>query len=190
MSAPLTPAQIRLSKRLSKVLRHAPETVGLTLDPQGWVPVTDLLDALSAHGPAVTRGELDAVVAGNDKSRFAVRTGPDGADRIRAVQGHSRRVEVDLGLAPADPPAELFHGTPAANLGSILRGGLRPGRRHHVHLSADVATALRVGGRRSADVAVLRVAAAALAAAGQVFHRSDNGVWLTAHVPPDFVSRA
>jgi putative RNA 2'-phosphotransferase len=58
-----------------------------------------------------------------------------------------------------------------------------------VHLSADVPTALRVGGRRSADVTVLRVAAARLAATGHLFYRSDNGVWLTAAVPPAFLDR-
>jgi putative RNA 2'-phosphotransferase len=128
----------------------------------------------------ITRAELEAVVAGNDKTRFAIED-----DRIRASQGHSRRVAVDLGLEPADPPAHLFHGTPAANLPSIMRDGLRPGSRHHVHLSPDTATAEKVGRRRSADVVVLRVAAGEMAAAGHVFHRSANGVWLTAVVPPN-----
>ena len=186
----LTPAQVRLSKRLSKVLRHAPDIIGLTLDEQGWTPVTTLLEALSAHGPTVSRDELAAVVAGNDKSRFALSTGPDGVQRIRASQGHSRRVTVDLGLPPVHPPDTLFHGTPAVNLPSITAGGLLPGRRHHVHLSVDVPTAEKVGRRRSADVVVLRVAASAMAVAGHVFHRSDNGVWLTAHVPPAFLDRA
>jgi putative RNA 2'-phosphotransferase len=184
----LTPVQVRLSKRLSRVLRHAPGSVGLTLDEQGWVPVSELLDALSTHGSPVTRPQLGAVVAGNDKSRFAVAVGPDGVERIRASQGHSKRVAVDLGLPPVTPPDVLFHGTPAANRESILAEGLRPGSRHHVHLSIDVPTALTVGRRHSADVVVLRVCAAELAAAGHVFHRSDNGVWLTAHVPPGFLA--
>ena len=99
--------QVRLSKRLSLVLRHRPEVAGLTLDANGWVPVAELLAALG-----ITRAELDLVVADNDKARFAVATGPDGVDRIRASQGHSRRVAVDLDLPPAAPPAVLFHGTP------------------------------------------------------------------------------
>ncbi len=178
----LTTAEVRLSRHIALVLRHRPESAGLTLDPNGWVPVADLLAALG-----VTRAELDHVVANNDKSRFAIAAGPDGMDRIRASQGHSARVGVELGLDPAPPPAILFHGTPAANAGLIERDGLRPGRRTHVHLSADVPTAVRVGGRRSADVLVLRVDAAAMGAAGHVFHRSDNGVWLTAAVPPSYL---
>ena len=176
---PLSREQVRLSRRLAMILRHRPEAAGITLDPQGWVPVPTLLAALG-----ITRAELEAVVAGNDKARFAIED-----DRIRASQGHSRRVAVDLGLAPADPPARLYHGTPAANLPSIMADGLRPGSRDHVHLSPDTATAVKVGGRRSADVAVLAVDAAAMAAAAHVFHRSANGVRLTAVVAPSSLMR-
>jgi putative RNA 2'-phosphotransferase len=179
----LTRDQVRLSRRMSLVLRHRPESAGLTLDANGWVPVTDLLTALG-----VTRADLDLVVAHNDKSRFAVQTGPDGVDRIRASQGHSRRVAVDLELPAVMPPAELFHGTPRANLDAILREGLRPRSRHHVHLSADLPTAVTVGRRRSPDVVVFSVAAGVMDEAGQVFHRSDNGVWLTTAVSPQHLS--
>jgi putative RNA 2'-phosphotransferase len=165
------------------VLRHRPESAGLTLDPHGWVPVADLLAALG-----LTRAQLDVIVENNDKSRFAIARRADGTEWIRASQGHSRRVEVDLGLPPADPPAVLFHGTPAANVDSIRRDGLRSRSRHHVHLSSDVPTALKVGRRRSADVAVFQVAAADMVTAGHVFHRSDNGVWLTSAVPPGYLA--
>ncbi|MFI6758401.1 RNA 2'-phosphotransferase [Micromonospora sp. NPDC050417] len=184
----MEPTQLRtISKRMSKVLRHAPESVGLTLDANGWVPVAELLAALSRHGRPVTRDELDAVVAGNDKQRFAVRTGPDGVDRVRASQGHSARVQVDLALIPVTPPEQLYHGTAAVNVPAILVEGLRPGRRHHVHLSVDVATAVTVGRRRGGAVSVLMVDAAKLAARGHDFYRSDNGVWLTDAVPPDVI---
>jgi putative RNA 2'-phosphotransferase len=106
-------------------------------------------------------------------------------DRIRASQGHS--VEVDLGLSPAPPPATLFHGTVERFLASIRREGLVPGARTHVHLSADVETARRVGQRRGAPV-VLVVDAAAMAAAGLTFRRSENGVWLTDRVPPEYLT--
>ncbi|BBH65586.1 putative RNA 2'-phosphotransferase [Actinoplanes sp. OR16] len=177
----LTRDQVRLSRRISLVLRHRPETAGLTLDANGWVPVPRFLAALG-----ITREQLDVVVAGNDKKRFAIEPGPDGVDRIRASQGHSRRVAVDLELPAVTPPAELFHGTPRTNLDAILREGLRPRSRHHVHLSADVPTALVVGRRRSPDVVVLRVDAGIMADEGHVFHRSDNGVWLTSVVPAVF----
>ena len=168
---------VRTSKRLSYVLRHRPDSVGLTLDDAGWVDVAELLAALR-----LTRDELEEVVARNDKQRFAL---DDTGTRIRASQGHS--VPVDLGYAVQPPPEELFHGTPAQNLPAILGDGLRPGRRHAVHLSADVVTAVAVGSRRG-EAVVLRVAAAAMAAGGARFSRAANGVWLVDAVPPRFLA--
>ena len=172
----------RTSKRLSYVLRHRPDSVGLSLDAAGWVDVDELLRALAAHGSPLTRGQLERVVATNDKQRFAFDA--PGA-RIRASQGHS--VPVDLGYAPAPPPDVLFHGTPVRAVEVVLREGLRPQGRHAVHLSADVATASAVGRRRGRSV-VLRVDAAAMAAAGSVFSRSANGVWLVDAVPPQHLT--
>ena len=176
--------QVRTSRRISMVLRHRPGSAGLTLDANGWVPVADLLAALG-----LSRPELDLIVENNDKSRFAIARRADGTDWIRASQGHSRRVAIDLDLPPADPPEILYHGTPAANVESIMKDGLRSRSRHYVHLSMDVPTALVVGRRRSADVAIFEVAAAEMVTAGHVFQVSDNGVWLTSVVPPGYLSR-
>jgi len=129
----------------------------------------------------LTRDGLAEVVRSNDKQRFAF---DETGDRIRASQGHS--VEVDLRLSPTDPPAVLFHGTPERFGPAILENGLRKMGRHHVHLSADVATATRVGARRGRPV-VLVVDAAAMVAAGHPFYVSANGVWLTDRVPPQFL---
>lgn len=172
---------VKISKRMSKVLRHDPGRAGLELDPAGWVPVRELLAGLR-----ISQAELDAVVAGNDKQRFAVERGPDGVPRIRASQGHS--VPVDLRLPPVTPPDALFHGTSARAVPAILAAGLNRGGRHHVHLSVDIPTARRVGARRGGDVAVLVIDAAAMARAGYAFYRSANGVWLTDHVPPGFLA--
>lgn len=171
----------RLSKFLSLVLRHKPEQVGITLDPAGWVEVDVLLAALAAHGRPVTRDELRHVVETSDKKRFAFNE--DGR-RIRASQGHS--VEVELGYQPAAPPDVLFHGTVEEFLPSIRENGLVKGARHHVHLSADVETATKVGSRRGRAV-VLTIDAAAMARDGLVFFVSANGVWLTEQVPARFI---
>jgi putative RNA 2'-phosphotransferase len=175
---------VRVSKRLSYVLRHRPESVGLALDPHGWAAVDDLLTALAAAGLPLTRAELEHVVATDDKRRFAFdATGT----RIRASQGHS--VPVDLGYEPVAPPPELFHGTVDRFLEPICREGLRPGGRHAVHLSPDPATARTVGARRGRPV-VLRVDARAMAADGWLFRRSANGVWLVGAVPARYLSPA
>jgi putative RNA 2'-phosphotransferase len=176
------PDVVALSKRLSYVLRHAPDSVGLTLDPAGWVDADELLAALGRHGRPVTRAELEDVVARNDKQRFAF---DEQRTRIRASQGHS--VPVSLGYEPVVPPDELFHGTVQRSLPAILTDGLRPGNRHAVHLSPDARTARQVGARRGPPV-VLRVDAAALARDGAVFTRSANGVWLVDRVPPGYLA--
>ncbi|WP_433400596.1 RNA 2'-phosphotransferase [Streptomyces sp. CA-146814] len=170
---------VKVSKYLSKHLRHQPERIGITLDDNGWVGVETLLSAAALHGFAISRAELDHVVTVNDKRRFAV----DG-DRIRANQGHT--VTVDLDLPPAEPPAYLYHGTVAQALDAIRAEGLRPMARHHVHLSPDRETATRVGARRGRPL-VLTVDAGAMHRAGQVFRVSANGVWLADAVPPEFL---
>ncbi|MET7595018.1 RNA 2'-phosphotransferase [Streptomyces sp. NPDC004082] len=170
---------VKVSKYLSKHLRHQPERIGLTLAEGGWVEIEELIAAATEHGFPFSRAELDHVIATNDKRRFAVE-----GTRIRASQGHS--VEVDLGLPPATPPAYLYHGTVARSLDAIRAEGLRPMNRHDVHLSADRETATRVGARRGRPV-VLSVDAAAMHRDGHVFHVSENGVWLTAAVPPRYL---
>ncbi|MFB8139223.1 RNA 2'-phosphotransferase [Streptomyces parvus] len=178
---------VKVSKYLSKHLRHQPERIGLTLDENGWVPVDDLLRAAARHGFALTRAELDHAVATNDKRRFTVESGGAGGvdgDRIRANQGHT--VAVDLDLPPAEPPAYLYHGTVARVMDAIRAEGLRPMTRHHVHLSPDRETATRVGARRGRPL-VLTVDAGAMHRAGHVFRVSANGVWLADAVPPRFL---
>jgi len=173
---------VKVSKRLSLHLRHRPDAIGLRLAPDGWIGIDVLLAALARHGLALTRAELDEVVAGNDKKRFAI---DETGTLIRASQGHS--VPVDLGLAAAQPPDLLYHGTVGKFLPAIHAEGLKPMNRHDVHLSPTRETAVRVGSRRGKPV-VLEVDAAAMAAAGHEFRVSANGVWLTAHVPPEFLS--
>jgi len=172
---------VRWSKFLSFVLRHEPSSIGLVLDASGWAEVGDLLGACQGHGRPLTRAILEEVVATNSKSRFAF---SDDKQRIRASQGHS--IDVELGYAPAIPPDTLFHGTVDKHLPSIRAEGLKKILRHHVHLSADEATARVVGARHGKPV-VLRIAAAKMHAASHVFYQSANGVWLTDAVPPAYL---
>lgn len=172
---------IKISKYLSRHLRHDPDGLGLILAPGGWVGVDDLLAACAHCRFGLSRAELEEVVAQNSKQRFSF--DPDGT-RIRANQGHS--VEVDLQLLPAAPPDTLYHGTGHQTADIIGRAGLDKMRRHHVHLSADLETARAVGARHGRPV-IFTVDAAAMARAGHLFFRSDNGVWLTDAVPPEFL---
>jgi putative RNA 2'-phosphotransferase len=140
------------------------------------VGVADLLPALAAHGLPLTDQQLTDAAAAGTKRRFELADG-----RIRAVHGHS--VDVDLQSTPAPPPAVLFHGTTRRALAGIVREGITPRSRRHVHLSSDIAMARDVASRHGRDVVVLAVDAAALAGGGQVFFPSSSGVWLTTTVP-------
>jgi putative RNA 2'-phosphotransferase len=171
----------RISKFLSLVLRHEPEKIGITLDPAGWVGVRELLDALARHKFSVSEAQLQEVVADNTKKRFGF--SEDGS-RIRANQGHS--VEVELGYSPTVPPDVLYHGTVEKFLDSIRSKGLLKGERHHVHLSVDVPTAQSVGQRRGQPV-LLKIDAGRMHKDGIAFFVSTNGVWLTEHVPPEYI---
>lgn len=174
---------IKISKFLSKHLRHQPERLGLELAVGGWVEVADVLAACAQHNFPISATELREVVARNNKQRFAFDA---GGTRIRASQGHS--VAVDLELPPSPPPARLYHGTNQQVVTLILREGLHKMNRQHVHLSADVATAHIVGARRGRPV-ILAVDAAAMAADGHQFFCSANGVWLADHVPPQYLAQ-
>lgn len=168
---------VQQSKFLSRVLRHQPERIGISLDPNGWVPVDELIEAYTKHGMILNREMLERIVEQNNKKRFSF--SEDGL-KIRANQGHS--VSVDLNLEAIEPPERLYHGTASHYLPSIRKDGLVKGKRHHVHLSEDPITAHQVGKRHGSPV-ILQIAAKEMHQDGYVFFRSANGVWLTEFVP-------
>jgi putative RNA 2'-phosphotransferase len=174
--------RVKTSKFLSYVLRHRPDEIGVELDRAGWVDVDLLLVRAGEHGHQISYEELEEVVATNDKQRFEF---SEDRAMIRARQGHS--VQVELGYEPAVPPESLYHGTAERNLEAIRREGLKRGRRHHVHLSENPKTAISVGQRYGKPV-LLSIAAGKMHAAGHVFYRTGNGVWLTDAVPADYVA--
>ena len=172
------------SRFLSQILRHQPALVGVVLEEGGWIEVATLLAAVRQKRPEITLSCLLEIVEMNDKKRLEL--SPDHS-RIRACQGHSHKVGVDLGLAPAIPPKQLYHGTAEAHLGPIQRQGLDRRKRSHVHLSTEPETARKVGARHGTPI-ILTIAAVRMNQAGHSFYRSTNGVWLTEKVPPEFIS--
>jgi len=174
---------IKTSKFLSYLLRHKPESIGLTIDSGGWAETKALLSLANLAGHNLTLEHLRHVVASNNKRRFAF--SPNGS-RIRAVQGHS--IPVDLQLEPLQPPAHLFHGTATRFLPAIMEQGLLKQQRQYVHLSPGVETASVVG-RRHGKLVVLVVAAAAMCQDGHAFFLSRNGIWLVDHVPPEYLAQ-
>ncbi|OQP65964.1 RNA 2'-phosphotransferase [Niastella vici] len=170
-----------ISKLLSLVLRHEPEHIGLTLDPEGWASLPELIEKINQQGIPLDFATLQIIVDTNDKKRFAFN---DDKTRIRANQGHS--IEVDLNLPAQMPPAVLFHGTAEKNIAAIRQHGIQRVGRHHVHLSAVKETALQVGQRHGKPV-LLIIQALVMHEKGHTFYLSNNGVWLTDQVPPAFI---
>jgi putative RNA 2'-phosphotransferase len=171
----------KAGRLLALALRHDPSALGLALDAQGYADVEEVLQGLARRGKAISREDLEHIVATNDKKRFAFSA--DGR-KIRASQGHS--VQVELGYAPATPPPVLYHGTATHHVESIQKLGIMRGQRHHVHLSAAEETALKVG-KRHGDPVLLEIDAARMQADGHAFYVSDNGVWLVEHVPVTYL---
>lgn len=169
----------KISKYLSFILRHSPESIGLNLDQNGWGEIDHIIENTKSF--QLTRSMIEVVVETNDKQRFSISS---CGGNIRANQGHS--VNVDLELEPIEPPEVLLHGTAARFVESVMELGLNKQKRHHVHLSesADVA---KVVGSRYGEPVVLRVNAKAMIKDGFLFYKSSNNVWLVESVPPKYI---
>lgn len=173
----------KISKFLSLVLRHQPETIGIQLDQNGWTNVNELIEKANNYEIKFDIETLNHIVTTNSKKRFAFN---DTLDKIRASQGHS--VEIELGYSNQKPPEVLFHGTAEIFVQSILDTGLEKRKRQHVHLSSDLETANKVGQRHGKPF-VFKVFAEQMFNDNFEFFISDNGVWLTNNVPTKYLKR-
>lgn len=167
-----------ISKYLSLILRHKPEKIGLELDPNGWADVAAILEKSEMN---FSLEELEYIVENNDKKRFSFN---EDKTKIRANQGHS--INIDLALESLLPPKYLYHGTVAKFMADIKSEGLKKMNRQHVHLSKDRETAIKVGNRRG-NAIILTVRTGDMHQDGYLFYCSENGVWLTDHVPPKYI---
>jgi putative RNA 2'-phosphotransferase len=143
--------------------------------------VYEIITKISATGTVINKEILIEVVTTNDKQRFSFN---GNQTKIRASQGHS--VKIELGLIQQPPPELLYHGTVSRFITSIKVEGLQKMQRTHVHLSADMATAQKVGRRRGTPV-ILTVQSGQMHNNGFQFFLSENGVWLTDYVPPAYI---
>lgn len=171
----------KISKFLSLVLRHQPGIINLNLDENGWADVKELQEKCANNNILFTFEELDEVVETNDKKRFIFN---EDKTKIRASQGHS--IAVDLALKPQQPPEFLYHGTAQNNLDSILEKGIEKRSRQHVHLSSSKDTAEKVGMRHGKPV-LLTIMTGKMHADGILFYLSENKVWLTDFVDPQYI---
>jgi putative RNA 2'-phosphotransferase len=173
---------VQLSRTLAYALRHHPESFGLTLDAEGWVPISELLLALQQRSPwqQVSLEDIAAIMAQSEKQRFELH-----GTLIRASYGHSvpqRQTRTEV-----IPPAVLFHGTTPTAAQAIRAEGLKPMQRQYVHLSADEATARAVALRRTPHPVILRIAARQAHEQGISFFSGNDTTWLADHIPAAFL---
>lgn len=172
-----------ISRFMSLILRHKPETIGISLDEHGWADVEELIKGINASGKHLDRDMLDEIVQTDNKQRYSY--SEDGS-LIRANQGHS--IPVDVELEEKIPPDVLWHGTGEKYVGSIDEQGLIPKSRLYVHLSSDIATAKKVGSRHGKPV-IYQVDCKQMVDDGYQFYLSVNGVWLTKVVPVQYMKK-
>lgn len=177
-------AHITISKFLSLVLRHSPQTIHLNMDKNGWVNIDELIQNANKYkGMHLTIDSINTIVETNDKQRFII---SDDGKRIRANQGHS--IKIDLELEAKMPPDILYHGTASRFLDLIMKNGLKPMTRQYVHLSQTKEVALTVG-KRHGNPIVLYINAKNMFEEGYKFYLSENNVWLVNNVPAKYIKQ-
>lgn len=170
----------KLSKFLSLILRHKPETIGISLDEHGWANVDELIAGIGKNNE-FNMEILEEIVRTDEKQRYSFN---EDRTLIRANQGHS--VPVDVELEEMEPPKLLLHGTGKKYVESIDEQGLVSKSRLYVHLSSDEETAVNVGKRHGSPVLYV-VKAGEMYQDGYKFYLSRNGVWLTKEVPVKYL---
>lgn len=168
------------SKYISLILRHKPETIGISLDEHGWANVNELIAGVSKTHP-INMDILEQIVAEDEKQRYSFN---EDKTFIRANQGHS--IPVDVEFEEKEPPEILFHGTGEKYVDSINKSGLIPKSRLYVHLSSNEETAHKVGTRHGKPV-IYKVKSKEMYQDGYKFFCSVNGVWLTKAVPVRYI---
>lgn len=171
-----------LSKFISLILRHKPEVIGINLDEYGYADVQELIEGINNRSQYTIDFEsLKEIVDTDNKKRYSF---DEGFTKIRANQGHS--IKVDVELEKTIPPTYLYHGTATRFEDSIKKSGLKPMSRMYVHLSKDEETAYNVG-KRHGKPKIFKIDAYRMWKDGYIFYLSKNGVYLTKSVPSKYL---
>lgn len=171
----------RLSRFAALILRHKPETVGISLDPSGFVEIDVFVRAVASQ-PGwgwVDEAKIRAL-ATRDPRRYEL----DG-DRIRARYGHS--IAIEAPGVPVVPPEWLYHGTAPDTLDLIRAQGLMPQNRQFVHLSTSRQDALAVGSRHAPEAVVVTVLARRASEAGLTFYHASPSIYLVRQIQPEYL---
>ena len=170
-----------IGKFICLILRHKPNSIGISLDENGWANTQEQLNGVNTAGNKIRMEQLIHIVDTDNKHRFSFNS---DKSKIRANQGHS--IPVNLGLLELVPPTILYHGTSEKFIESIKQNGIQKRSRQYVHLSSNIETAVAVG-KRHGNPIVLKINTEQMFLDGYKFYLSENGVWLTDNVPYQYV---
>lgn len=145
-------------------------------DIYGYREVSDFIEF---HG--YTKEMLDIIVENDDKQRYEYN---EDKTKIRARQGHS--ISVDVDLREVTPLDVLYYGTSCKSVHSILNEGIKKMSRQYVYLSKDDLTARAVGSRHGIPQ-VLYIDTKKMREDGVKFWLSNNRVWLTRYVDQNII---
>ena len=171
----------KLSVFIRLILRHKPDTIGITIDEYGWANVKELIDGINNSGRTINMDILEEIVWTDEKNRYSFNK---DKTKIRANQGHS--IPVNVELKEKTPPDILYHGTATRFLENIKQQGIKSMSRLYVHLSKDQETAFKVGDRHGKSV-VLIIDAKRMHNDGIKFYLSENNVWLTKYIDSKYI---
>lgn len=176
--------KVELSKYMSKLLRHEPQLLNLTLDSDGWIDLNEFFIKLKTnYYKKLELNDILDIVKNDSKQRYSIEN-----DKIRANQGHNKNLNVDLTFENVIPQSILYHGTIDSFLDSILEKGLIPLTRQYVHLSGSYKIAKSVASRRkdNGNVVIIEIDTKKMILDGYKFYLSDNNVYLINEVPSKY----
>ncbi|MHC1627757.1 MAG: RNA 2'-phosphotransferase [Candidatus Nezhaarchaeales archaeon] len=179
--------RLRLSKLLTAILRHVPETIGLTLDSEGWIDIDELVNKIKSYKPHynwITKDIVKAIAMLDPKGRFELKE-----NAIRARYGHARRLNVKINYQEDKEKKILYHGTSAANLKSILKEGIKPMKRHMVHLAASIQDAIETALRKDRNIVIFEIDAEKLRKEGFKIYKASDKIYVTSYVPPSAIKK-
>lgn len=168
------PESERAMKSISYVLRHGAGTAQCPISEEGWVRWDDLVDYESCRrfgGWAFWQAVED-----DAKSRVIAKPDRDGVWWVAAWSGHTQdRVVGPAAVVPVEElPAILVHGSYRRHSASIQKKGLLRQRRDlHFHDPNTNSEKWRMDLETRIDIDISKAVAA-----GCVFRKTGNGVWL------------
>ena len=174
-----------LGRVMTGILRHFPDRYHLTVDEHGWIPIAQIVRAISQQHRAyhwLRVHHLVAIANSDPKGRYEVKD-----DLIRATYGHT--LEISLDLPTENVPDQLYFPVTSEEATIVLEVGLKPSDRKKVHLSKTAEDARAAGSVRTPEPVILEIDARRARDAGLVIMQAGKTVFLTDQVPAEFLRR-